>query len=340
MRLASLASHWHVARTALAARFSPVGAALGRALVTAEITAEITEGLQAGVSRDLRVSQLVIGSGPDCDIVLLEEGIAALHVEITFQQSFFGGMAALTAMGDSVFVNGTPLHPGHEVDTVTFPFALNIGTARIDFSRPGLVASSAIKAARNPRLARVDPVLVFAALALLLTLGGSLLWDLLTGTRNFVVETNRAPVVLPASAPTAPLWPAVLEEQITARGLGDALQVETREDQILRLSGAVPETRLPAYRALQNWYSAQPDAPAVLWDVARMPKLRQLPDIGLVRLTAPPAVVLTSGQVINLGEEVTEGWRLERITETQLTLARGDERQTIVYQSQTEEPKP
>lgn len=326
MALASLASHGHVVRGA-ADRITQWGRS---AVGVTHVTVDLIDGVQAGLHRDMKLASMTIGAAEGSEICLLDEDVAPTHAKVRFEKSAFGVLAEVEALDRGVHVDGHSLGKGQSISAVTLPFELKVATARLEFRRPG----AAMATGRVGHfLSNFDPLLGLAFVVLFITLIGGFFWDLLAHRDPFVVGTNRVSQTEVERPLTKAEWMDSLQGQLEGLGLSGVLTVREMPDQILALRGMVPETQLAAYRELQGWYEAQPGAPSLVWNVDKSPKLNRLPNIGLVRFSDPPAVVLTSGAVIALGEEITDDWVLADVSETALTLRRGVDTQMVDFRA-------
>ncbi len=334
MGIASLSSHQHVLNKTMDGLRSRVDTF---ASVT-ELDVCIVEGVQAGAARRLKTGALTLGSAGSNDLILLDDKVAEEHAEITFTHSVFGVLADVSARAPGVMVNGYGLPAGEVLDAQTLPLDIALGETRVRIARPaGGAKTRRLQDAAQERLGamrarfRGDPIIVGAALVLALLILGALAMNLLQRDRGLVVGMNVPTLVVPVSAEMNRNWASDLRAEVLAAGLGDNLRIAEPEVGLLKVSGFVPESKVADLRTVQAWFDAQADAPATVWDVARGSALGPLPRVDMVRLSAPKAVVLSTGDMVQLGDAFAGDWILEDVTRDTLVLARGGDRRTVAY---------
>ena len=204
------------------------------------------------------------------------------------------------------------------------------------FSRPAGRIGAATEAETDEKQgARNDPILGIGLIALALVLLLGIGWQIFGARDTFVVDVNRPAASTPDASEVKRDWQGELQSEIAARGLTENLQVGQIKDGILQMRGQVPESVLPKYRDLQAWFDGQTGAPPIVWDVSQRTRLTGLPVIGMVRISAPAAVILATGTTVNIGDTLTEGWVLEAVDQETLTLKRGLETQRVNYKAVT-----
>lgn len=298
----------------------------------------ITNGRQSGLKRVLRSGTLVIGSGDQSDVTIMHPGVAAQHTQIELSRSMFGLVASVTANADKVLVNGEHLASGSSVSAVSLPLELSVAGTDLTIGKPASKAfryEETLQERVESLFSRIDPVLLLTCCALFVLLMGTLL------NASSLFGRQTAPILY--QEPLQPLnaavteqpdsdWLGRLESEATELNLKAQLNMSYIAVDIIRVTGTVTDTELRNLRNLQAWYDSQTNAPTVIWDIARRVGLPEMPRIGMIRLSEPSQIVLADGKKVSLGEELSNGWLLESVSQQGLTLARGEERAIVPMQ--------
>lgn len=334
MSIAGLSTH----QTMMSDRLRRLRARASDIAGACHVRVSITSGVQSGMTRRLRASELSIGAGAGNDIILLDKQVSQVHAHVRLERSAFGTVADVTALDQPVSVNGDLVPPGERREAVQLPVSLQIGGTQItlDGTADGTLdgtGDGAMAQTRSSRSSlRLDPVLGFTVVVF----GGLLLWTLMTSQvevngRQHSVMVND-PVAATVLRPVAERdWTREIEDQVAATKLEKELVVAADSSQLIRISGLVPATKLPGLRDLQTWYDGQKGAPTVIWDIRRKSALSQMPPVTMVRLSQPQHVLLSDGAIVRPGETILDDWVLAEIDETGIVLARGTERTTVQY---------
>ncbi len=335
MGIASLSSHGRVLTDFKDSFVNRVSSAAAKT----DISVELTEGLQAGQTRTLNVTTMVVGARGGADIVLMDEGVADRHVAISFTRSAFGLLATVEALEADISIDGVPVAAGEQLTEIKVPFQLEMGDACMTFRRPSNspampsldTLGSLQGGTGKPRRGRVDPMILMSVMGLLILILLGVVWQLLNDRNTFVVDIN-TPVAAFEEPPVPDMqWLDTARAKISEYGFGDTLRVNVIADNIFSTSGKIPEAQMSRFREFQGWYDSQSGAPSMVWEVTQTARLARLPNIGMVRYSAPPAVILISGDEISIGEELIDGWILAGVDETTLSLERGQEKQLVDY---------
>lgn len=304
-----------------------------------DISVKILAGVQAGAARRVKVQQLTLGSGDANDIVLLDDAVDTSHVTVEFKKSAFGVLAYVSALNAPVVANGQEVTG--RADALTLPLELRLGDSTVRFER---VTGPGMPGAAKGLMQRLtqgfgtgqgrDPILSGGMIGLGLLVGLGLAWQLFTWQPRYVVDVNQPSDLSRVVSAQARNWQADVQAQVAAFGLSETLRVGAVQDGLIRTLGQVPPTKLDDFRALQAWYDAQPGAPTMVWDVQRRTQLAQLPNIAMVRVSPPQAVILNSGTSVLSGDVLIDGWVLAEVAETHLTVTRGSESHRIDFKAQ------
>jgi hypothetical protein len=335
MGIASLSSHGRVLTDLKDNLVDRVSSAAAKT----DISVELTQGLQAGQTRVLNVTSMVVGARGGADIVLMDEGVEERHVSISFTRSAFGLLATVEALEGPISVEGTPVAAGDQLTEIKVPFELEMGEASMIFRRPASsrakshseVISSSQSRQGKLRRGRVDPMILMSVLGLLVLIFLGVVWQLLTDHKTFVVDINTPVPAFEQPAVPDMQWLETARAKISDYGFENTLRINVIADNIFSTAGQIPESQMSRFREFQGWYDSQSGAPSMVWEVTQTARLARLPNIGMVRYSAPPAVILISGDEVSIGEELIDGWILAGVDETTLTLERGQEAQLVDY---------
>lgn len=301
-----------------------------------EIDVSIKSGMQAGASRRIRQTRMLVGSGPENDLTLLDDAVKAQHLELEFQRSAFGLLVDVTATGPGIRVAGRPLEQGQKVTAMPVPLEVIVEDTVIQFDR---VASkrtrpkTGILGALSSRLYGLDPIILIVSLVLFGLLLGSFITSVMSsgGSRYGFTVQDRAPIN--AAVVTNPNrdWQNDLTTEAFNLGLKNDLAFAQAPDGMITVTGSVPQAKSAALGQLQTWYDGQPLAPTIIWGINRQASLANMPNISMIRISEPAHVLLSSGNVASIGDELVDQWVLAEINENELVLTRGTERTVISH---------
>ena len=327
MGIASLDAHRNVLQTGLSA-FRTRAEALAGAV---DLRITFRDGPQRGAARTLRTGQIVLGASEGADVVLLDAAVADMHVRLRFARSVFGILTEATALAPGVRVAGRMLESGQAVGSLPLPVEIAIGDTVLIIGRDGATAPQAPRRIPRRGRRRGDPVLMVSAGALLLLMLGSAAWTLTQAEPGFTVGRNAPASVVPVRAETSRDWRAEVVAQLDGAGLGDRTHVAALADGLMQVSGALSPEDMVRLREVQVWYDSEVGAPPLIWEVVRLAPLTDLPALGMVRTSAPQAVILVDGSEISLGDTLVDRWRLVGIEPGILWLERDGDRRSVTY---------
>lgn len=299
-----------------------------------EIDVAIQSGLQAGARRRLQISKMLVGTGPENDLTLLDDAAENEHLELEFQRSVFGLLVDVTAKGKGVSVGGVPLDPGGRVEAVKLPLDIKIGQSEIRFDRAAAKEETSGRWQFLERLAQFDPVILLASVVLFILILGYLtvaLIPLAQRSYDFVVQEPAGLAARYVGYDDERDWRKELIAQSDALGLSSDLSFEVTAEGLVSVSGNVPRAKIESMLELQNWYDGQPKAPAIVWDINRQSQLRNMPRVAMIRISNPAEVILNSGLAAQVGDELVDKWVVAEINETSLVLTRGTEKTVILH---------
>lgn len=295
-----------------AAKFVPFGK-------PSTVHVAVEKGLMAGVSTCMTKHTLTIGSGPDCDLQLLDNGVAEEHVTLRLQDSIFGTLVEVAAQATALIPHEKPLEPGAAPRLLRFPLVLIMGDATVRLSTP-------LRARRFSTASVAKAVLVFVVSA-----GVFLTVNQVARSAHF--QEVRA-TVQQQPVPMAQLRPdsvALSRARLASLGLASDVILENGPDTSLVASGNVPDLRWAQWQDFRFWYDQQAGLPTLNSRVTLAPKLVTLRPVSSVQLHAPATVYFAVGQPARVGDQLEEGWTLIAIDQDGLTLERVNETTRIRF---------
>ena len=277
---------------------------------------EVESGLMAGTSTRLVGENILIGSGPDCAVQLLDDGVADEHFSLRLHNSIFGTLAEVTAHEATTIALDEPLMPGSASGLLRLPLTVSIGKATLRISSPNSSASARIFSRYNA---------AFAVLIVVISLAIFLIVNQLVRAAqiDFVAATVlQAPIQEPHTRPDSADFSAKVLGDL---GLATDVTILDGEGGSLIAAGNVPMARWQQWRDFRTWYDQQPDMPILLSSVTMAPVLVDLRPIASIQLHEPATVFFAIGQSAKVGDTLEEGWTLTAIDATGLTLERSNE---------------
>jgi hypothetical protein len=278
---------------------------------------EVMNGLQASCIRAARTSDLTIGSAVMSDLMLLDSGVAENAVSLVFSNSLFGNLVSVRNLGAQVSVDGNDLAQGDAAEHCTLPLSLIIDGISLHIAPQKVVAE--VPKSRFDRILQnaTAAVLVFA-----IAVAGLLIAD---GTRDRVLRYPGAdqPDVGPPTTQIA--FAGQLREKIVASGLAERIDVQALQEGGVRVAGEVPIALRSEWDQLKIWFEGLPDAPMLVSNVSAGSAEMTLPPIMMVRLSAPRALYLATGEILNVTDAMENGWSVQDIGLDKVMFARGTE---------------
>lgn len=294
-----------------------------QASVSFQLDISFVKGYYSGESTVTDKENILIGAGEDCDIVLLDPGIAQHHVSLTPRRSFSQHSVVVSVLANGVQIgDGAPLKSGAVVE-VPLPAMLSLGEAQLR-----LASGKAAQRSVSHRLRRISqsrPLstrrTAMSGLAAALAVIGL-----------FVIFSDPAPAPLAMSpAVVASVTPSVektmdaakdLQAQLEQTGLAQFLDVSVLQDLSLRVSGRIPESMRREWNQVVLWHDENAGTVPLVPDVTIQAVPTDIPRIRLVSVKPTPFIITGNGQRFELGQSIGASWQLERVTEHWVEVSR------------------
>ena len=307
------------------------------------LNVDVLSGVHAGVRQRIEGDEAIIGSGPDCDIILFADPVADQHVAVT-PKSGFGSTVIVTALNGSVTLdNGTVLDAG-EWSEARMPLDLLVGGTHVtvsrtinpgEFTRPALAAASALALIiAGPNIVNTafssvtsgsqDRPAVSASRPDLRTVGAATPDDAARGVE--VASETSAP------APLSGVEAIVggLRSRLGEAGLAHLVEASAGSDGTVLVSGEIGEEHTASWRRVLRWYDSVPRAPGLV-NAVRVGTPPEMPAIASVWLMGEREVTLASGERLRVGDRARGGWTVVAIENDGVVLNRNGADVTLAF---------
>jgi hypothetical protein len=283
---------------------------------------EVTNGVHCGATVTLEKSAYSIGTNPDADIMLGDNGVAVNHGVIRLEGLF---VVIEARGGDVVVAKNVRIPRGHGY-RASLPIDVEFGNAVLRIARPHTVSWFSGNALRLIVIGGTCCAL--CAVSLALTQGG-------VGSNavdSHVPDANErlgGPATMAVSASNVPFL-ANNPETVT-KELTDKLRTAGLADLSLKLdgtrfvvSGAISKDRLEAWAAIQRWFDRTHSGRYVLASAVTILPPDTLPklDLQAISFGEAPYVITTDGQRRYTGAILDKGWIIKEIRDGQLILSK------------------
>jgi hypothetical protein len=307
-----------------------------------DLQLNVLSGIHEGVSIPIGYGEYSIGSVPDADIVLRDDGVAPYHVIIRFEKTDL----RVEAVGGDILIDGETLEGGHGC-RVRLPSELTIGQASIQLSRDGHQAELTERIPVLAHFAKYPAVVTLGAAGLAAVLAAVTIFqsgDPVNGPLKSLSTAATAPSSLsvtgsvpgPAAPPaiTSPEASAVLDAlkvKLDEAGM-QAMKVSANGGQI-SVAGQIPESQAESWASVQRWFD-QNHAPKfvmtaniAIGEAVARPALR----LQAVWYGERPYIITDSGLRHYEGAILDNGWVLQQIRESGVVLRKDRERLTLTF---------
>lgn len=282
---------------------------------------EVTGGLHRGASASVDASGCSVGTGPDCDLILTDAGVAGRHLKILPHRQ---GLRVET--GDDFVVVGKTRVPAAHGMNVKFPAEFRLGEASFRVSRPQGAKTGAFWSS-NVKWIACGVVTIVVAAATVQAVAGA-------GNMAVVAPSKMLPAEISQektpSAVTAADAAAALSGRLSDVGLA-SLQVNADGTRLL-VSGSVSGDGQAKWQAAQEWFDTKYAGRFLLSNGVSV-KAPSRPDVSLqaVWLGEKPYAVISGGRRIHTGESVGDGWVMTAIGNDRVEFRRSDETFSLTF---------
>jgi hypothetical protein len=284
------------------------------------LSLDVLSGIHRGVQAPIDDDACMIGSSPNCDLVLGDRDIAAQHLQLRF----YGKQVAVNAVGGAVVIDGRPtLERGYGC-RVNMPITLTVGDTRLKIGR---------NASAAPMARRWGPLAAVALLALVMTP----IVAVQAGISSLLphkATTQSAEAGDDLTVASIPMRPAIqsdgevvatLREKLSEANLsGINVSADGRR---IDVSGKVPKESLSAWREIQQWFDRSHGGRYVLTSLVSAAAVTDAPRFVFqaVFFGQNPYVVDARGERRYPGASLQDGWMLKSIEKGQILVVRGNQ---------------
>lgn len=295
----------------------------GRALVSAaepRIGLAIEAGLHEGARLMLDSGSYRVGSAPDCDIILHDDGVASRHALLRvaggeLQLEAVGGAIALDPERRRVLPAGSGVKP-------TLPATVWIGQAQL-----ALTGRAAARRMGTKAVMAASAVVAVAGIVAAYTLTSQP-----SAVRQIIAtDSADAAAVVRTSGGQVSDAAAQLRRVLTATGLS-GVAVTASGERVLA-TGTIEPGQAQAWAAAQQSFDAAHGGRLQLGSEVRVAQQEEEPKVALqaVWLGEDPYVLTTDGRRHHQGAFLDNGWTVRSITKDGVTFVRGERSFTLTF---------
>lgn len=279
----------------------------------------VSNGRHAGCVTQIEEPRFSIGDDLDHDIMLTDSDISGPPILIIARHTCLGRVLTVNSRRDDVRLNKSRLVDGLGYERL--PCILSIGSVQI-----GIEADKSVVKAAKPQH---ELMMILSLIAV-----GIFAWTVpswLPVPHNTVLQTAATNVASESEIPMDAPLSQILEDRIASTNLSDYVSVQLGPDNTVTLSGSVPTGLMTPWRSLLSELDTTTYANRLLVKVKQASELGSLPAISIVQLSGDPMLVLSSGKLLGLGDEIVDEWTIDAITSSGLTLSRAGEAIEVTY---------
>lgn len=295
----------------------------------------ILSGLLASKTAQVCGEIIKIGTEPENDIILVDEGVSTVHAELIIRETMFGTLVDICAHAPLRVGDKTKIGSGERLGLRHLPLRVFLGEVEILVDFENASPSAAPEPPfllLKPQIAQQDPSATpirasfTLALALFITGVGYKLSAASGADPGFFGQTSvHAPMT------NIDLIQSHAVEQLNLHGLAQSVQIVTSQDGSLLVSGSVPAQLWSGWQSFRVWYDSQAGAPVLISDVHKADHSIALPPISAVRLSEPKEVFFSTGVSAKIGQDMGHGWVLTGIGNDAVLLNKAGVTQHIKY---------
>ncbi|MGQ4274894.1 SctD/MshK family protein [Terrihabitans sp. B22-R8] len=284
----------------------------------------VVSGLYSGLSNEAPSGTSLIGSGPDADLVFVEQDLAPHHVRTTLS----GRSLTIEALAPGVVADGEEIAPGSQREC---PLPV-----RLDIGRMAMVWSCDIPleiVPAQPQPSRSTPYLIGGGVLAVALLGGIavLSWNagadasagMTTGSTPLTASLAPAPKLTVAQkddGETAALA-AQLQEEIDRTGL---LNVKIAPGAgIVTATGTISPGAVPDWQKVQQWFDHRTNGSLTLVNGVSVREETVPSSIAVEAVwQGSEPHLLMRGQKYFVGAMLDDGWTIHKIEADRVLLSR------------------
>ncbi len=303
----------------------------------------IDSGLLSGSERFIDKPSFLIGSGTDADIILLDEGIAPVHLVVSITRSMLGVSVSIHALGDGIILGDRVL----AIDETTHSQnELQLNLAGVDIcieDAKGYHYKQSVADNLSDPLPVTDidgkedhlrsesnwsaPL----ALAALTCLG----LGIIPFTYDFNpdgTEGESTPGVEFSDEKNRDNFIVKLKKKMKEVKLDTLLNVQKKAPNGIEITGQLRKGYTQKWVSVLHWYDAQQNPPLLFNQVSKAADSSDLPSIKYVWFGKAPYIVLQDNQRVTVGQTINSNWKVETIDAKGIALSQADNRVLLKFE--------
>lgn len=292
----------------------------GGRLVRVEV--RVGSGLMQGAVQTYETTDLRIGSDPDSDVVLLDDGILPHHATLRLSRSPFGVLAEVVAEGP-LTLDGPEVAPGERPVAQRLPLALVLGDTVLDLS-----SAADDSSAPDRRRLVIGSLAAVCLVAAMVVAAPVIQLATRSAPATQLILAEAAQAATPAAATD---FRQVVAEELSRLSLAQHLTLRIEDANAAVIQGRVPASKWQAWRSFAEWYDLQPGAPVLVQSVSRSDELTSLKPVAMIRLAEPARIHFADGETRAIGDVLQDGWVIDSLDESGMVLKRGDDLTEITF---------
>lgn len=284
---------------------------------TPSLSLKVASGLHQDANIDIAANAFSIGTASECDVVLLDDGIADVHANATVKSSLLGNVLQVKALHDGVRLNGKAIQKDQSSSFETVP---------LDFSINGInVLITANGTSREQDILDMNDRFIRVCLSALFFFAVLFSIDVVASSAERPVQSAMPTQALQTDPEPKPSVKAELEAKIDGAGLSDLLTLQQTPDNTLNVSGSLPVEKMTEWKKIHSWFDGHSNEILLTSQVRIAPVLDDFPALASVRLGPEPSVRLLSGKVFQVGDRVHGPWIIEDIAQDNIRIRNGQD---------------
>ena len=275
----------------------------------------VDSGLHKGTERSFSKDEIIIGSGNTADIILLDDGIEDSHVSITVSKDIFGGIYYIKALSEGVEIENYGELKVDESISIRGDTGIKIKDTDLTLSNSNNKNSSVsfigiLFQSLSRSFARGYSSMLLV-LGMVLMLFGFLMLSDLIFQDNIVSDKPLSLAEVKKLTPNDFL--IKLQQELQKRGLEKQISARIRNKNSIEVSGQTTEKTMPSWLGVLRWYDEQYPTPPLFNLVRQTKDVTNFPKIKYAWYGERPYIVLSNDQKVYLGDDLLNGWKVQKI---------------------------
>lgn len=276
----------------------------------------IKTGYMEGISRNLLDGGMKVGSSADSDLILIDEGINGCAFDIQHVRTFLFSTLKITAKQNKILLNNkTTLLTGNSASK-SLPFLLSVEGVQIKFCEPEFISKKFINSICSGLF-----FLIF------LLLSATTIWQQ-SVEKNYVktIPIASQETVKKENEKEIQFDISKLKEKVVVLGLAKLINISDFDEYgRVEISGIVPTSASNSWRDLSRWTDVVGAGLIIEKNVSFEPIESYGRLIAGVSVEGEQKqVILTTMELLSLGDELINGWVIKAITPSIITIGKSN----------------